>query len=333
MRPEEEKVPKTDKQVSDAKKAAANAKDARALEWFDCDHDLYGQITYLHRAARNDEGGAAAIKWLLQCQANVNATTISGKTPLHLAALWARRHGSGAIVLLLKAKADLNACDETCRTPLRFGSPGRYVSDLVRQGIRHPDLLTLLVQCEGPDAVKALEDWKEEAKYIDLEDSTKEPESTERAHLRERLRVIFCRDEGDGNLRAWREVVNLERMNLFVTPEVQTTLHYLPGLKAIDVCHTGLLQALIDTANEDVFQTDIVEAVVQSAWVQMRFSTAWKIFTALLNVALLCYTSSTLRNGRSDASESCCLIGVGLIDVKLECHTDALLLNRLRRGY
>ena len=107
-----------------------------------------------------------------------------------------------------------------------------------------------------------------------------------------------------GELDAAQEYATLETQNLYHTPAVQVDLYFLPGLNASDAYEREMLKAMTETMNEGIFQTEVVEAVVSAAWMQLRASTAWEIVSNLLNVALLCYTSFSFRSGQQHSSES-----------------------------
>ena len=160
---------------------------------------------------------------------------------------------------------------------------------------------------EGPEAIEAVESWKKEAKVADYRDFKKMGldhqfggvKPMQLAHLRDRLRVILsqgCEEDGDWYLDASEDYAALKSQNIVPKPEVQATLWCLPGLSAADACHEDVLEGLVKTTNEEVFQTDTVQAVVQAAWAQMRFSTAWEVISCLLTVGLLCVASYTFRD-------------------------------------
>ena len=67
-------------------------------------------MTSLHWAAR--AGALRCAKWLLNHGADVDAQTVAGRTPLHMAG------GPGMLWLLAAEGADLNAQDSKGRTPL-----------------------------------------------------------------------------------------------------------------------------------------------------------------------------------------------------------------------
>ena len=68
------------------------------------------EMTPLHWAAR--AGALRCAKWLLNHGADVDAQTVAGRTPLHMAG------GAGMLWLLAGKGADLNAQDRKGRTPL-----------------------------------------------------------------------------------------------------------------------------------------------------------------------------------------------------------------------
>ena len=311
-----------------AAKAARDAEDEDedALLWFAtiplagkgsgffhiADGQNEGNGTALHQAAT--DVAPEAVQHLLQARAEVNAVGGEVETPLWLAAVAAcsadpteypsgtprqdpRRGSVELMELLLKARADPRAPYHAYRTPLdlvkeRYGIHGLLL--LGRFG------LATLVASEGPEAVEALEDWKEVAK-----DAHTEP--MQRAHLRQRLRAVLAPGRVVGGkwcLAAGERYGNLKSQNVIAMAEVLASLWYLPGLSAADACDEELLQALVSTTNEDVFQTDTVQAVVQAAWAQMRFSTAWEVFSCLLMVVLLCVASCTFRHELPQAAAS-----------------------------
>ena len=290
-----------------AKKRAEDAGDAKALEWFNHVEEKEGGYSYyfyivdgknesdgtaLHLAAWDDAPEAA--RRLLEVNADVNA--VGGgrcyETPLHVSV------GPELIKVLCEAKADLWASDARGDAPFDLAKKRHGARGLApfARGAPSRAILAALVACEGPETIEALEDWKKEAKIPG--------KPMERAHLRERLRVILAegREYGDWRLYAEEDYANLKDQNIIAKPEVQASLWYLPGLSAADACDADLLHALVKTTNEEVFQTDTVQAVVQAAWAQMRFSTAWEVISCLLTVGLLCVASYTFRHGLPDAT-------------------------------
>ena len=179
--------------------------------------------------------------------------------------------------------------------------------------LKCPAVLGGLIQTEGAEAVEVLENWMEKARYKD-QYLRIQPVST--AHLSGRLQVIFAKeDSGDDSsesdsaedpsvLRSSVKYITLSVQNLYLKPEVQAELRYLPGLSAKDACHNKLLEAVVDTLNEAALQTPVVEAVVLSAWAQMRGATAWDIICTILTVASLCHTSFSFRHQEPFAEES-----------------------------
>ena len=309
--------------------AAQEAKDEHALLWFATttlaggDADFFhivdgkneGRGTALHQASEDNrvwDEGLQVARWLLKVNADVNA--VEGKdhwTPLHIAA----DHGHAELIQeLLDAMADPCARDVDGKTPLdlaKLHHEGRGVALFARgtPHLRQRVIMAALVACEGPETVEALEGWKKEAKMGPYAEGVAKP--LERAHLRQRLRVILAPGYntwdcdwclfvcGEG------EYATLKSQNIIAKPEVQASLWYLPpGLSAADACDADLLEALVKTTNEEVFQTDTVQAVVQAAWAQMRFSTAWEVVSCLLMVVLLCVASYTFRHELPQATAS-----------------------------
>ena len=256
--------------------------------------------TALHQAAR-DEALEAAQR-LLEVNADGNAVDSEVRwTPLHVAAY--KGHGE-LITMLLEAKADPCARDDIGWTPADYAKchhgGGRGLAQFFR-GAPSLTFLSAVVTYEGPEVIEALEDWKKEAKV------TYDDKPMERAHLPERLRVVLAqgrKNNGNWYLDAHSDYVNLTRQNMIPKPEVQASLWCLPGLSAADACDPDLLRALAKTANEDVFQTDTVQAIVQAAWAQTRFATAWEVISCLLTVGLLCVASFTFRHEKPSANES-----------------------------
>ena len=313
---------------------AEMAKDTKALQWFlDLEsraensyfHKQHGQAsglgTVLHAAA--DEGALEAALWLLEVGAEVNASDVEfGSRPLHLAAF--RCHGD-LVQVLLDAGADPWARDKDGETPVDVAKRwfcARGLGWFLRFG--RPVLVPLLGR-EGPEAIEALENWKKET-------STRRPcgEWMKRAHLRQRLRVILAQgreEKGQWSLDAPQDYANLKDQNICRRPEVKAWMWYLPGFSAADACHEDVLEALVNTANEELFQTDTVQAIVQAAWVQMRFSTAWEVISCFLMVALLCVASYTFRHGLPHAAASRrCISADSLFSVCLVCQGHAALL-------
>ena len=301
------------------------AKDTKALQWFlelesraeGCyfykrHGEAAGLGTVLHAAA--DEGALEAALWLLEVGAEVNALDVEfASRPLHLAAF--RCHGE-LVQVLLDAQADPWARDKDGETPVDVAKRwycARGLGWFLRFG--RPVLVPLLGR-EGPEVIEALENWQKET-------STVKPcgESMKRAHLRQRLRVILAegREEmGQWTLDAAPGYANLKDQNIFRRPEVKARMWYLPGVTAADACHEDILEALVNTANEELFQTDAVQAIVQAAWVQMRFSTAWEVISCFLMVVLLCVASFTFRHEMPHAIAPRWLIST----LCLLCHGD-----------
>ena len=298
-----------------AAKAAQEAGDEEAVLWFATtavagkgsehfnimDGKNRGSGTALHQAVQDEALEVA--RRLLEVKANVNA--VGGafrRTPLHVAA---DQGHADLITMLLEAKADPYARDEDGRTPVDCAKQhgGRGLAPFVT-GARSLTLLSVLVTCEGPEVIEALEIWKKEARRKDMFGYNK---PLDRAHLRERLRVVLA--EGLETLGNWcilanEDYTNLRFQNMIPKPEVQASLWHLPGLSAADACDPDLLRALAKTANEDVFQTDTVQAIVQAAWAQTRLATAWEVISCLLMVVLLCVASLTFRHEQPGANES-----------------------------
>ena len=298
-----------------AKKRAEDAGYAKASEWFTEVEKDWGRYYFRIAGGKNEGDGTAlhlaaqAAERLLEVDADVDAVGgFNSDTPLHIAA---DRGHAELIEVLLEAKADPCARDKACRTPLdlaKLRRGGRRVA-LFARGVPSLAVLAALVACEGLETIEALEDWKKEAKVLSREGDPSRglghAKPMERAHLRERLRVILAQgreEKGDWCLSARDDYANLKDQNIMAKPEVQASLWYLPGLSAADACDEELLEALVETANEEVFQTDTVQAVVQAAWAQMRFSTAWEVVSCLLMVVLLCVASYTFRHGLPQAT-------------------------------
>lgn len=298
-----------------ARAAAQEAEDVEALKWFEEYGDWnYVWCTALHQAA--GDGALQAVEFLLKSGADKDATDRDwGKTPRDRAVEFGH---ADVVATLLRAKAD-----GRCPQQLAMNDSNLCViQEFCRAGAGDLHLLTWLIRTEGPDAVDALEAWMQKAEMRSAEDSSGAVRSLKRAHLRERLRVIlapvwFDRHRGRHVLQAPENYANLEDQNLFFAPEVQVNLCVLPGLCARDACSHDLLEALEETANEGVLQTDVVEAIVSAAWMQMRMATAWDIFCSLLTVALLCHASYTLRHGQPESTEPHLL-------VKNVCHCTLL---------
>ncbi|CAK9034200.1 unnamed protein product [Durusdinium trenchii] len=291
-----------------ARAAAQEAEDVEALKWFEEYGDWnYVWCTALHQAA--GDGALQAVEFLLKSGADKDATDRDwGKTPRDRAVEFGH---ADVVATLLRAKAD-----GRCPQQLAMNDSNLCViQEFCRAGAGDLHLLTWLIRTEGPDAVDALEAWMQKAEMRSAEDSSGAVRSLKRAHLRERLRVIlapvwFDRHRGRHVLQAPENYANLEDQNLFFAPEVQVNLCVLPGLCARDACSHDLLEALEETANEGVLQTDVVEAIVSAAWMQMRMATAWDIFCSLLTVALLCHASYTLRHGQPESTGSLMFIAV-----------------------
>ena len=299
-----------------AAKAAQEAGDEEAALWFATtavagkgsvffhivDGENMGVGTALHQAATADKALQAA-QHLLDANAKVNAVDRRNRrSPLHVAAF----HGhADLITMLLEAEADPYARDEDGRTPVdrakQHGSRGLALFVRCAPSVT---LLSALVTFEGPEVIEALEEWK---KLAWRKHGRFESQPMERAHLRERLRVVLAEESEDNAnwcLHADEDYVNLKHQNIIPKPEVPASLWYLPGLSAADACNPDLLTALVKTANEEVFQTDTVQAMVQAAWAQTRFATAWEVISCLLTVGLLCVASLTFRHEQPAANES-----------------------------
>ncbi|CAK8997769.1 Putative ankyrin repeat protein RF_0381 [Durusdinium trenchii] len=272
-----------------------------------CDHT--GR-TSLHFAAKC--GHADVVAMLLRAKADAAAGDQNHETPLHCAA--AQGHAD-VVKALLDAKADAKACNsksiDAVKLAIEHHRAG-VIQVLCRAGFWDLSLLASLIRAEGPDAKEALDAWMHPAKTRAR--AKMELHGLDRAHLRERLRVVLAPEDanrpGQGILRVCESYANLQSQNLFTAPKVQVSLSVVPGLVASDACREELLAALEETANENVFQTDVVEAVVSAAWMQLRFSTAFEIFVSLVTIVLLCHSSYAFRHGHPEAVASLVLIGV-----------------------
>ena len=217
-----------------AEKAARDAKEGQAVEWFEevrARSEGYFYIkggrskgigTALHQAARDD--ALAAARCLIEAGARVDGVEIRYRcTPLHVAA-WL---GHVDLVLaLLEAGADAmarNEFHESC-VDLAKGSA------LICFGCQG---LVALIAREGPEAVEVLKGWKRTAQISDGEGARR---SLDRAHLGDRLQTLLAPQEAKGVLCAPEEYVNLELQNLFPRPQRRASLFYLPGLTAADAC-------------------------------------------------------------------------------------------------
>ena len=312
-----------------AKAAAEEAEDKEALEFFKycrgSDWESTG-FTALHMAVAN--GTAAAARQLLQSGARLEAAADSweGGTPLHVAS----EQGQAELVtMLLEWKANAFARDKKNRTPLDLAmeeSHTHLFACLVHTGAGGLKHLIRFVEMEGQDAVDALDAWKSEAKVLELggvelgglkniEENIEErmkrmlvmPHELKQAHLHEHVRVVMAPADYFHNepwLVAPQKWVDLQEQNLISSPLVQVNCWLLPGIYANEACNRKLLQALKDTVNDDVFETDAVAAVVSAAWQPMRLSTILEILSCFLTVGLLCYASFILRHGATPPTES-----------------------------
>ena len=294
-------------------RAAKEAGDEEAVLWFATtamagegswyfnivDGKNEGSGTALHQAVM--DGPLEGLQRLLEVKANVNAVESRERfTPLHIAAL---KGHADLITMLSEAKADPCAGDASRRTPLARAKErhGGHGLALFVRGAPSLTVFSALVTCEGPEVIEGLEAWKKEAK-VSYDDKP-----VERAYLRERLRVVLAQGfeiEGDCYFSGHPDYANLRFQNMIPKPEVQASLWCLPGLSAADACDPDLLTALAKTANEEVFQTDTVQAIVQAAWAQTRIATAWEVTSCLLTVGLLCVASFTFRHEQPAANES-----------------------------
>ena len=292
------------------KKAMASAEqnnETEALEWLqqETEPDAYRTRcgwTVLLRAA--EEGPPEVVQVLLRCRADVHAVTDNGWTPLH----WAARCGRAEIMrLLVAANADPWAVNEDGETPWDFVRWSLGMLGAAEAMGKCPGVLTDVIQTEGAEAVEVLESWMEEARYKELDYGEYDIYSVSTAHLSGRLQVIFAKEDSPDDpsvLDSSKKYVTLSVQNLFTKPEVQAELRYLPGLSAKDACHYNLLEAVVDTRNEAALQTPVVEAVVSSAWAQMRGATAWDIICTILTVASLCLASFSFRHHQPFGEES-----------------------------
>eukprot|EP00438_Fugacium_kawagutii_P028485 Skav224966 [mRNA] locus=scaffold3807:10343:12910:+ [translate_table: standard] len=314
------------------KKAIAYAKNnnkAEAMEWLqrqtgEASLDGIGSCTMLHSAVEFRSGPTQAptevVEVLLCCSADVQARLDGlGWTPLALAMIPPWRHDK--VQLLVAAKSDPMAVDKDGETPW---SRAKRQMDTLKAGElmgKFTGFLIDLIQVEGNEAVEVLENWMEKAQYTvgepegwiriealdDFYDTWFQPESIKAAHLSERLQVILAKEHSayDPSVAFGSEsYMNFSKQNLFLKPKVKAQLWYLPGLSAQDACHCKLLEAMVDTMNEAALQTPVVEAVVSSAWAQMRVATAWDVFCSILTVAFLCHASFSFRHHEPFGDES-----------------------------
>ncbi|CAK9100573.1 unnamed protein product [Durusdinium trenchii] len=270
---------------------------------------------------------SSAIPFLLESKAAVNAFNSEGMTPLHQAVGLHGPEQVEVVKLLLEADADANLAakvrepqnpHEPTPSPLQLAmkeSNLRALQAFCEAGKANKELMQFLIRAEGPDAVEALQSWKKKAR---IQHSSRRGTlrrksvalGERRAHLRERLRTVLAAPSRKGELDAAQEYATLETQNLYHTPAVQVDLYFLPGLNASDAYEREMLKAMTETMNEGIFQTEVVEAVVSAAWMQLRASTAWEIVSNLLNVALLCYTSFSFRSGQQHSSVSLMLVAL-----------------------
>eukprot|EP00435_Cladocopium_sp_Y103_P038935 s2865_g10.t1 len=282
----------------------------------DVHEGAYGSaITPLHGAWSAD---VAAM--LLKARADPNRLDDQSMIPLHWAACSCSDYEVGVAKQLIKAKADVNlsvgdGCDFAKyrgKTPLSLAVDcGNPVALLVLEAGCNLDFkgICRLIRAEGPVAVECLEQIPKKALCDDPDLGLVSMSS---AHTWEQLRVILCKGTEvteeflpyDFLFEGTEEYHNLHSQNLFPQREVQTRLKYLPGIFASDACKPELLESLANTTNDDVFYTQIVEALVQAAWMQTRFSTACEVFLSLLMVPLLCHVSFTLRHGQPQFADS-----------------------------
>eukprot|EP00913_Durusdinium_trenchii_P022581 g21208.t1 len=259
--------------------------------------------TCLHKAA---EFGQVAVVALLFEDANEepNACDHTGRTSLHFAAKCGH---ADVVAMLLRAKADAAAGDQNHETPLHCAAAQGH-ADVVKALLdakadakacnsKSIDAVKLAIEHHRAGVIQeALDAWMHPAKTRAR--AKMELHGLDRAHLRERLRVVLAPEDanrpGQGILRVCESYANLQSQNLFTAPKVQVSLSVVPGLVASDACREELLAALEETANENVFQTDVVEAVVSAAWMQLRFSTAFEIFVSLVTIVLLCHRTCIL---------------------------------------
>ena len=286
--------------------SAEKNNETKALEWLQQQTEPEAMWrrcgwTVLHGAAC--DGPAEAVQVLLRCRADVHAVDRRyGWTPLHEAA-----GGGRAEIMrrLLAANAD----------PMAVARDGGIPWDLAvrwRLGIlraveimgKSSGALRDVIQREGAEAVEALESWMEEAQ---CKDRFGDIRTVSTAHLSGRLQVILAKEDSPDDpsvLRSSKEYVTLSVQNMFLKPEVQAELLYLPGLRAKDACDSELLEAVVATMNEAALQTPVVEAIVSSAWAQMRGATAWDIICTILTVACLCHASFSFRHQEPFGEES-----------------------------
>ena len=243
-------------------------------------------------------GTADCVSLLLAARADLDGFDEYGRTPLHIAA-W--RNNPEMAKQLIEAKADVNLrvgdytpepgmTDLKGMTPLTLALGEKYLE--VAAVLLDTDVLldsaniSHLVGAEGPTAIECLEKIPKEARFHN-------GSTMQRAHIREQLRVILAKGEGSC---FDDDYITLEGQNLFTRPAVQASLKYIPALCASDACNPELLKSLAYTANDEVFHTHTVAALVQAAWMQTRLATAGEVFVSLLMLPLLCHASFTLRH-------------------------------------
>lgn len=280
--------------------------------------DEYEQ-TVLHLAAK--DGQRELVTFLLEKRAHIEAKDDHEQTALHLAV--AKGHREVA-TLLLQSRADLLAKDTEMRTdqgqneglklpknmeqcrPLSLSINGSLGADTLLWCITEQELWSLplllgIIECDSQESiVKILEMWPQPARVPETNfwvlSASKE---LTRARIQERLRAVLADDLYDGTTQKNVRVMcgngdGIAEENLFWAQEVPVTLKHLPGIQGSDSIDEDFLKNL--APHGVIFETDVIQGMVLTAWQQYRGLTLLETAACLLSVTCLCGASYAFRH-------------------------------------
>lgn len=245
-------------------------------------------------------GHREVVQILLEKHAEIDATDIYERTPLSAAA--GRRHIE--IVTLLWEKRANPISRGWSPLPRAINRGDSEVVEALAAGMAEHSLWSVSVLVEifsldNPDMlVKALEIWPQDATH----------EKVQRASLPERLRTVLSHVGGSG-----AEIL-LSEQNLFWVQEVAVTWKHLPGVCGTDAIDNRLLQSLVESPHDAIFETDAVQAMILAAWQQYRAFTFLEIAWSFLTVVCLCCSSYGFPQGFSFAAP--CLYVIAVLHAK-----------------
>ena len=258
----------------------------------ECRSDELWMLTPLHGAAWH--GHIDVVQFLLEKNAEIEATDGLGRTPLHYAADWGHRD---VVQLLLEKNAKIEATDGT----IDRGDSlivDVLLEDIPKAGAWSWSLICNVLSVLNQDQVVQLLDmWPQKAMTFSHRTDT-HLQSMKRAQLPERLRAVLAgREEYQKDTCVHELDVQLGEQNLFWSQEVAVTLKVLPGVVGSDAVRNNFLQILADTPHDAIFETDAVQAMILAAWQQERIFTWLEIGSCIAMVMALCCSSYGFRHG------------------------------------